>query len=267
MGGETIESRNTDWGRVQRGIASLKQLPAPDILASSLPEGYVCLITDDGTDLTPTLAGALAGCGWNVVVLSYPALSRRDKETGHTGEMRVPRVVMDEMSEVYLQKKLDEIAATFGPVGAVIHLNPRQNSGIGASIERETPGGQEKIIVKHIFLLAKHLKETLNSAAEKGRSIFMSVTRLDGEFGLGRDADFDPISGGLFGLVKTLNLEWEPVFCRAVDLDPAYNAQESTKRIIAELYDPNRLISEVGYSQRGRLTLVVEPTSGKESNQ
>ena len=92
----------------------------------------------------------------------------------------------------------------------------------------------------------------------------MSVIRLDGQFGLSKEADFDPISGGLFGLVKTLNLEWEPVFCRAVDLDPAYDAQESTKRILAELYDPNRLISEVGYSQRGRLTLVVEPTSDKE---
>jgi hypothetical protein len=256
-----------DWGRIQRGIASLKQLPAPDILASSLPEGYVCLITDDGTDLTPTLAWALAGRGWRVVVLSYLAFSQRDEKTGHTGEVRVPRVVMDEMGEVYLQKKLDEIAATFGPIGAVIHLNPRQNSEVGgSSFERETPVGQEKLIVKHVFMLAKHLKETLNVAAEKGRSIFMSVIRLDGEFGLGRGADFDPISGGLFGLVKTLNLEWGPVFCRAVDLDPAFNAQESTKRIIAELYDPNRLISEVGYSQRGRLTLVVEPTSGKESN-
>jgi NAD(P)-dependent dehydrogenase (short-subunit alcohol dehydrogenase family) len=255
-----------DWGSVPRGIASLKQLPPPDILESSLPAGYVCLITDDGSDLTPTLADALAGRGWNVVVLSYSALSRKDEETGHTGEMSVPRVVMDEMSEVYLQKKLDEIAATFGPVGAVIHLNPRQNSSVEASIKGETHDGQEKLIVKHVFMLAKHLKETLNNAAEKGRSIFMSVIRLDGEFGLSKEADFDPISGGLFGLVKTLNLEWEPVFCRAVDLDPVYNAPESTKRIIAELYDPNRLISEVGYSQRGRLTLVVEPTSSKERN-
>ena len=49
----------------------------------------------------------------------------------------------------------------------------------------------------------------------------MVVVSLDGEFGMGEKIDFDPISGGLFGLVKSLNLEWEPVFCRAVDLDPA----------------------------------------------
>jgi hypothetical protein len=256
-----------DWGHVKRGIASLKQLPPPDILASSLPEGYICLITDDGTDLAPTLAGELDGRGWKVVVLSYGTLLRHNRQNGHSYEMPVQQVVMDEMSEDYLQKKLEEIAATFGPVGAVIHLNPRLDSGVWESVESGLPGDREKLVVKHVFLLAKHLKETLNHAAEKGRSIFMSVTRLDGEFGLSSEADFNPISGGLFGLVKTLNLEWEPVYCRAVDLDPVYDAQESTKRVIAELYDPNRLISEVGYSPRGRFTLVVEPSSGKEKYQ
>jgi hypothetical protein len=33
---------------------------------------------------------------------------------------------------------------------------------------------------------------------------------------------------------------------------------------MAELYDPNRLISEVGYSNKGRFTLVVEQ-SGAEN--
>ena len=267
VGGKTIEPRSMDWGRVQRGIASLKQLPPPDILASTLPEGYVCLITDDGTDLAPNLADALAERGWKVVILSYSILGRSESRNREAGEMHVPFVVLDEMSETSLQKKLVEIGERFGLIGAAIHLNPRLNSGNGGSTNPELPGEQEKLIVKHVFLLAKHLKETLNCAAGKGRSIFMSVTRLDGEFGLGSEADFDPISGGLFGLVKSLNLEWEPVFCRAVDLDPAYDAQESTKRIIAELYDPNRLISEVGYSPRGRLTLVVEPAAAKENEQ
>ncbi len=253
MGGTTIEPRHLDWGRIQRGIASLKPLPPPDSLESTLPEGSIALITDDGTDLTVSLASSLATRGWNVVVLSYPAISQRKGKKLKAGETSIPLVIMDEMSEEYLQKKLDEIASTYGPVGAVIHLNPR------ISDTTDEPDSQGKLIVKHMFMLAKHLKEPLNRAAEMGRSIFMSVIRLDGEFGLGEQTDFDPISGGLFGLVKTLNLEWEPVFCRAIDLDPVFDAQESTRYILAELFDPNRLISEVGYSSKGRLTLIVEP--------
>jgi hypothetical protein len=267
VGGNTIESRQVDWGGIQRGVAILKQLPPPDILASTLPEGYICLITDDGTDLAPALAKALTERGWKVVVLSYINLLRRNRPDGSSNEMPFTWVPMNEMSEAYLETKLDEIAAQHGPVGAIIHLNPRLNSEVVASIESGMPGDYEKLVVKHVFLLAKHLKETLNRASEKGRSIFMSVTRLDGEFGLGSEADFNPISGGLFGLVKTLNLEWEPVFCRAVDLDPAFDTQEATRMVIAELYDPNRLISEVGYNPRGRFTLVVEPTSSKERYQ
>ena len=129
-----------DGGRVQRGIASLKQLPVPDILASSLPEGYVCLIADDGTDLTPSLANALAYREWKVVILSYSAFSDRE-------EVNVPRVFLEEMGEEYLQKKLDEVSATFGPIGAVIYLNPPQNTGILHSfIEPEIPGAREKLI-------------------------------------------------------------------------------------------------------------------------
>jgi hypothetical protein len=97
-----------------------------------------------------------------------------------------------------------------------------------------------------------------------GRSIFMTVARLDGEFGLNGEISFSPISGGLFGLVKTLNLEWEPVFCRAVDISPLLDAGQLTEYVMAELHDPNRLISEVGYSLQGRATLTVTRTVGKQ---
>ena len=86
----------------------------------------------------------------------------------------------------------------------------------------------------------------------------MVVVRMDGEFGLGNRIDFDPISGGLFGLVKTLNLEWESVFCRAVDISPELDNENAIRRIIAELHDPNRLITEVAYNPQERSTLVVE---------
>ena len=59
-------------------------------------------------------------------------------------------------------------------------------------------------------------------------------------------------------MTKTLHLEWETVFCRAVDLAPDLDAELAAQYILAELYDPNRLIVETGYSLQGRTTLVSE---------
>ena len=116
--------------------------------------------------------------------------------------------------------------------------------------------------MRQVFLAAKHLKETLNQASRTSRSIFMTVVRLDGEFGLGENIMFSPISGGLFGLVKTLNLEWEPVFCRAVDVSPQLDAGRLSEAVVAELHDPNRLVVEVAYNLTGRSTLAVEQAIG-----
>ena len=92
---------------------------------------------------------------------------------------------------------------------------------------------------------------------------FWTVARLDGALGLSRDLDFNPIAGGLFGLTKTLNLEWPQVFCRAIDLHPGIAPDQVAQYVLAELHDPNRLIAEVGYGTQGRVTLVAdqEPTN------
>jgi hypothetical protein len=85
----------------------------------------------------------------------------------------------------------------------------------------------------------------------------MTVTHLDGAFGLGNDTDFSAIAGGLFGLVKTLGHEWPRVFCRAVDLSPAIEPSQAVDLVWAELHDPDRRILEVGYRLDGRFTLVA----------
>jgi acyl transferase domain-containing protein len=226
---------------IQRGVAMLKSLPEPDYMEVTVAEGYISLITDDGTATTPALVEILQARGLKPVVLSFPDTAQQ----GQPLPAGITRVTLADMSEDHLKQKLAEISVQHGKPAIVIHLNP------GSSSETQ------KAIVKSVFLLAKHLKETLTSTAQQGRAAFMTVTRLDGEFGLGKNADFEPVSGGLFGLVKSLNLEWEAVFCRGIDLSPELDAQQSASRIAAELYDPNRLITEVAYTSDRRTTLVV----------
>ncbi len=244
-----------DYG-VEQGIVMRRILPAPDALSFDLPEGHVCLISDDGTPVTPALAHALLEKNWPVVVLRFP-------EAVVPGRLPLPQgaasVELAEISEPALQASLAQVAGQYGPVAAFIHLTRAGQRIATLSGEGSALGAEEgeKSLLKMAFLAAKHLKPVLNEAAEKGRAAFMTVTRLDGEFGLGEQADFTPVNGGLFGLVKTLNLEWDAVFCRAVDLSPVLETDRVVSCILAELQDPNLLVTEVGYTQNERSTLVV----------
>jgi acyl transferase domain-containing protein len=236
---------------ISRSLVVLKALPTPDYLEESLPVGHICLLTDDGTETTTALAAELQKRNIQPVVLSFPA---EVSPVGPALPTGVQRVMLANMSESGLEQALKQITEKHGKVAAVIHLNAKAAAQGNAGDFSE----QQKAIVKHVFLLAKHLKESVNTAARQGMGAFISVVRLDGQFGLGELGDFDPVSGGLFGLVKSLNLEWDSVFCRGIDLSPVLNASQSVERILAELFDPNRLVVEVSYTPEGRFTLVVE---------
>ncbi|MBH8564537.1 polyketide synthase, partial [Nostoc sp. CENA67] len=238
-------------GNVARRPAKLKFLPPPDSLDFTLPEGHIGLITDDGSLTTSQVAKTLVERGWKVVVLSFPQSLIPQQAPLPAG---VNRITLADMSEELLQHKLLAIATNFGSIGALIHIHPVFQTSHTSPISYLE---QDKAIVKHVFFIAKHLKKSLNEAARYERSCFLTVTRLDGAFGLEHNTKFGAIAAGLFGLVKTLRWEWPRVFARAIDLSPALDAQLSAQHIIAELHDPNLYISEVAYGSQGRVTLTT----------
>ena len=233
-------------------MVNLKSLPAPDQLDIHFPPAHSAIVVDDGTELTEKIVARLENLGLTSIVLRLPqsvvARSQRLLEGVH-------QIQIDDLSEDQLRLRLDEAARQYGPAAVFIHLQTACSDCVDAGLHFSEHGKQ---ILQEVFLAAKYLKPTLNEAAQKGRAVFMSVVRLDGEFGLGKSNDFDPVSGGLFGLVKSLNLEWESVFCRAIDLNPEIDADQAAELIINELMDPNRTVVEVGYSQKGRATLALE---------
>ncbi|MEA5565562.1 polyketide synthase, partial [Anabaena sp. UHCC 0399] len=257
MGGEKKKSQSElNWQPVQiidgvkRRPAKLKYLPAPDSLEFTLPEGHICLITDDGSGTTSQVAQTLTESGWKVVVLSFPQSIVPQRSPLPAG---VHQVTLADMSEELLQGKLSAIATNYGTIGAFIHLHPGfqvDNTGTIPFIP------EEKAIVKHVFFMAKHLKKSLTEAGRYDRSCFCTVTRLDGSFGLEHNVNFGAIGAGLFGLVKTLRWEWPNVFTRGIDLSPSLDPQASAQNIIAELHDSNLYIGEVAYGSQGRVTLI-----------
>jgi acyl transferase domain-containing protein/acyl carrier protein len=242
---------------IKRLPAHIQTLNEPDWLDFQLPKGSVALMTDDGSDTTEKVASSLTKQGWKVVVLNFPAVISPNKSTLPAG---VERVVMTELSEAHLQAQLNAIMSNYGSVGAFIHIHPLfqapNRNGVCYNPE-------EKAIVKQVFLIAKHLKKSLNEAAQQGRSCFCTVARLDGAFGLGHQlngnqTNYGAIAAGLFGLSKTMIWEWSNVFCRAIDISPALDAETSAQHIIAELHDSNRQLTEVAYGTQGRVTLIAK---------
>ncbi|MHC5852523.1 SDR family NAD(P)-dependent oxidoreductase [Nostoc sp.] len=238
--------------RILRSPVRLKYLPEPDILDFTLSDQHIALLTDDGSLTTTKLVETLLKRGWKTVVLTFPSSVIPKQSPLPEG---ISRVVLADLSEEHLQEQLAAIATNYGPIAAFIHLNPSNHED---TIKNVRYLESEKAILRHVFLIAKYLKEPLNQAALQGRSIFVTVARLDGEFGLGQKTNFGAIGAGLFGLTKSLNQEWESVFCRAIDLSPDLDAQTSAQHILAELHDPNLLVVEVGYNSQGRSTLICE---------
>lgn len=186
------------------------------------------------------------------MILNFPAIVSPNKSTLPAG---IERVVMTELSEAHLQTQLNAIMTNYGSIGAFIHIHPNFQLPNDNSIYYNPA---EKAIVKQVFLIAKHLKKSLNEAALQTRSCFCTVARLDGAFGLAHQTKYSAIAAGLFGLSKTMIWEWSNVFCRAIDISPTLDAETSAKHIIAELHDANRNLTEVAYGTQGRVTLIAK---------
>ena len=220
-------------------------LPAPDYLEFQLPNLGACLVTDDGSPLTAQVIQRLSDQGWPVVVLTFPENLVQRKTSSNMQTSR--SVALDIADETRIQQQLSAIEQAYGTIHTFIHLHPQEPLA-------------DKSLVKAVFFLAKQLKPFLTRSEHQERRSFVTLIRLDGELGLGR-LPYRVVGGGLFGLTKTLRLEWPTVFCRAIDISPELSSVEAANALIAEMHDPNVFIREVGYGHLGRVTLTCLDTT------
>jgi NAD(P)-dependent dehydrogenase (short-subunit alcohol dehydrogenase family)/acyl carrier protein len=111
---------------------------------------------------------------------------------------------------------------------------------------------------------AQRAADALRRAGRDGGAIFVTVSRMDGAFGLG---ELDPrraaVDGGLAGLAKTAAHEWPEVQCKAIDLGRDWTDPDQAADALAEELLRTGPV-EVGLSQAGRRTLeaTVRPSTG-----
>ncbi|MEZ5043242.1 MAG: SDR family NAD(P)-dependent oxidoreductase [Saprospiraceae bacterium] len=210
-------------------------------------------MTNEGSALTAKVVAALEKVGHRVVVLNLP---------NTTPIPSTASVDLLAHSDQAVQTAISAIQVQYGTVGSFLYLHPHFECQHG-QFAQHFPAERE--LLKSLFFLAKHLQAPLNALGQKQRANFMTVTRLDGKLGQGKRGNVSVLGGGITGLVKSLNLEWSPVFCRALDIQPELSSDQIATQIVAELHDADVAHIEVAFSEEGRKTTSVQPVKVPEN--
>jgi len=202
-----LSAKTTTFHGVGRHQVGLDYLPQPDQLAFTLPDTHIALVTNEGTAFTVETIKALEAKGNKVVVLNLNQVVKNPIQNN--------AISLTANTDEAIASALQTIEREYGKVGTFIHLHPNltfQNGNFAQHFQTE------KAIVKTVFLLAKHLQHPLTELGKSQRANFLTISQMDGHLGQGKKGDVSVLAGGLRGLVKSLNLEWSSVYCRAVDL-------------------------------------------------
>jgi len=189
-------------------LANAVSLEPPDVLYAELPENPLCLITDDGSSLTPVLAKALSKQGWSLAILRFSGISALAKKKRKPFAKEIPLIELSSSAESELETSLKSLTEKRGNIGGFIHLHPASSAPAESKLEDGA-----NAFLKQAFLTAKNVCTFLNEAgkSDSSRSHFLAVAHLDGELGMG-SGQFGAVGSGLSGLIKTAGVEWPDVY-------------------------------------------------------
>ncbi len=147
------------------------------------------------------------------------------------------------------------------PVVALRSMEPP--AALGGLVLLAPAGQPDDALLKDALFGAQRAGGALRRAGRDGGAVFVTVSRMDGAFGLGDlDPRRDPLDGGLAGLAKTAAWEWDEVQCKAIDLGGDWaDADEAADALAEELLLAGPI--EVGLRRSGPQTLesVLRPLS------
>jgi acyl transferase domain-containing protein/acyl carrier protein len=131
---------------------------------------------------------------------------------------------------------------------------------LGALLIAATRQPEDDVFLQHALFGLQHAGPALRAAGQQGGAIFVTVSRMDGAFGLvDLDAGRDPLDGGLAGLAKTAAREWPEVQCKALDLADDFRTEdEAAAAIVEEMFLAGPVEVGLALEQRRTLERVVE---------
>ena len=242
---------------VHRQRVVRQDLARPDRTSLTLGAERIWLLVDDGKGLSEALASRLVALGEKVarLQLSAPAKPAKGKRTAKQSSSGLAMEGLRDYSlqdrgRVAIEAMIAEIEQAEGPIGGFIHLQPV--TAVESIGDVFPEAGYEA--AETLFTLAGVLQPRLTGTA--ARSSFFIASRCDGSLGTSGRGLFNAIGASFGGLSKSLSVEWDDVFCRFVDIDPALPDEEAAGILIEELEDPQTALAEVGRGPDGsRMTL------------
>ncbi|MEZ8730750.1 beta-ketoacyl synthase N-terminal-like domain-containing protein [Vibrio splendidus] len=238
---------------------ALKKLPAADKLVDCFSKDACVVITDDGHN-AGVLAEKLTANGIQVAVVrsALSAASPLNSEIASytlnsVDEAGVTAVINDIEADL---KTSNKVIAGFIHLQAIVDAKQSNEQAVNLNAD-------SRASLTTAFLFAKHLNGQLNAVS--GRSVFFTLSRIDGGFGYldtKQLANAELNQAALSGLTKTLSHEWSNVFCRALDADASIDARHLAEAITGELFDIDTNTVEIGLShaengESGRATLIA----------
>ena len=225
---ETDEKEFKETESLKIELPSLKKIETVNAKNTKVYSNKKILITNDGTYRTEKVVSILKKNNIIPVVINLPQnLILSEKTIKNIDTINLKKIDNDELTKLSKIKNIE----------GFLHLNPNSKN--------------KKDVLKAIFLIAKNISKNLRKAK---KPFFISAVSIDGKFGLSFKKNFEPLDGGFFGLIKTLRLEWENVFCRALDISDKFSDEEFAKTIFNEIFDTSSY-AEVSYDKKGRYTI------------
>nr|AZS27732.1 polyketide synthase 3 [Aurantiochytrium limacinum] len=210
--------------------AELVDIRRADELLLERPENRPVLIVDDGTELTSALVRVL---GAGAVVLTFDGL-----QLAQRAGAAVRHVQVKDLSAESAEKAIKEAEQRFGQLGGFI----------SQQAERFAPAD----ILGFTLMCAKFANASLCTPVQGGRAFFIGVARLDGRLGFTSQGSTDSLTraqrGAIFGLCKTIGLEWSAneVFARGIDIAREVHPEDAAVAITREMSCADNRIREVG---------------------
>ncbi|MEZ9656786.1 phosphopantetheine-binding protein [Vibrio splendidus] len=238
---------------------ALKKLPAADKLVDCFSKDACVVITDDGHN-AGVLAEKLTANGIQVAVVrsALSAASPLNSEIASytlnsIDDAGVTAVINDIEADL---KTSNKVIAGFIHLQAIVDAKQSNEQAVNLNAD-------SRASLTTAFLFAKHLNGQLNAVS--GRSVFFTLSRIDGGFGYldtKQLANAELNQAALSGLTKTLSHEWSNVFCRALDADASIDARHLAEAITSELFDIDTNTVEIGLNhaengESGRSILIA----------
>jgi acyl transferase domain-containing protein/NAD(P)-dependent dehydrogenase (short-subunit alcohol dehydrogenase family) len=197
--------------------------------------------------------------GMNVIITDDgKGVAKAMEKTLKEAEASVEIIGPDEMDSTDSLGKAIERAKKAGKINGIIHLASIEES---RSLDEMSFEDWRKNVfrrIKSLFFIAKTVQKDLVENA--GSSFVVSVTDMGGTFGIEEFTSNNPIAGGVGGLTKGLNKEFntsgKQVFVKSIDINGAEKPAIVAKTVLNELLFGNHKV-EIGYKGKTRMATQV----------